>query len=351
MKKLSCLVLTIVMLICGVMIPKSNYSNVQASSLSITGNIKNTEYAKTPFGKHGKLKVKGKYIVDKNGKRFQIKGVSSHGINWDVGYPFVNITALQNLRDEWGVNCFRIAMYTEEYNGYCVTDDNSRKQLISKIDEAVNATKELGMYVIIDWHILSDGNPNNHKKEAKHFFDSMSSKYKNYSNVIYEICNEPNGNVSWNNIKAYANEIIPVIRANSSNIIIVGTPNWSQDVDVAAKSKIEGQKNIAYAFHFYAATHKKDFRKKLKSAYKHGLPIVCTEFSACEASGNGNYDFNSANKWLKLFDKYHIGYSCWSLSNKNEASALLKSNCKKTSGFTDKDISKMGLWIISKYTK
>lgn len=67
---------------------------------------------------------------------------------------------------------------------------------------------QLGMYVIIDWHILSDGNPNQHKDEALEFFDEMSSKYAGYNNVIYEICNEPQ-NSDWNSqIKPYAQEVI-----------------------------------------------------------------------------------------------------------------------------------------------
>ena len=87
------------------------------------------------------------------------------------------------------------------------------------------------MYVIIDWHILHDLDPNVYKEDAKDFFNEMSAKYADYDNVIYEICNEPNGGTNWNSVKNYANEIIPVIRANDSDaIIIVGTPNWSQDV-------------------------------------------------------------------------------------------------------------------------
>lgn len=33
------------------------------------------------------------------------------------------------------------------------------------------------MYVIIDWHILSDGNPNTYVEDAKEFFTQMALKY------------------------------------------------------------------------------------------------------------------------------------------------------------------------------
>jgi endoglucanase len=129
------------------------------------------------------------------------------------------------------------------------------------------------MYVIIDWHILNDQNPNKYKSQAKKFFDEISKKYAGYDNVLYEICNEPNGGTSWSDITKYAKEIIPVIRANSPNsIIIVGTPTWSQDVDVAADNPLPYD-NVMYTLHFYSATHKDSYRDKLKKAIDKGLPL------------------------------------------------------------------------------
>lgn len=335
--KILSLFMALCVAICSATVPSAQYQSLYAAE-------------KTPYSMHGKLKIKNGLVVDKNNKPFQLKGVSSHGINWDVGYPYVNKASLQTLRDKWGANCFRVAMYTEEYNGYCNTDSNSKKQLLSTIDTAVKSAKSLGMYVIIDWHILSDGNPNNHKKAAKVFFKNMSSKYKKYGNVLYEICNEPNG-VPWSKVKSYANYVIPAIRENASNIIIVGTPNWCQDVDIASKSKITGYKNIAYSLHFYAATHKDDYRKKLQIAVNNKLPVICTEFSGCDASGNGGVDETSANAWIKLLDKNHIGYVCWSLSNKNETASLLKPSTKRTSNYKNSDLSQMGKWLVKKYNK
>lgn len=323
-----------------------------ASALTLTGKGKKVSYENKYVGKHKRLHVKGKYLVDYKGRKVQLKGVSTHGINWDVGYPYVNEEAFCNLRDEWGVNCIRVAMYTEDYNGYCVTDAAGRKKLLETIDAAVKATKKLGMYVIIDWHILNDQNPKKHQKEANRFFKKVAKKYKNCSHVLYEICNEPNGSTTWSDVKSYAKSVVKTIRSvDKKAVIIVGTPTWSQDVDVASKSPLKGAKNIMYSFHFYAATHKESYREKVKTALNNGLPVICTEFSACEASGNGAYDFSSANSWMKLMDKNHISYCCWSLSNKPESASLLDADCKKTSGFHNSDVSKMGKWMIKKYIR
>lgn len=349
MKKWMTMLLALALLISGISF--SGGDSHVAAAVKLTGQTKSTAFSQTFYGKHGRLKVKGTKLVDKGNQAVQLRGVSSHGINWDVGEPFVNEKALQNLRDEWGVNCFRVAMYTEDYNGYCVTDAASRKKLLKTIDTAVKAGKKLGMYVIIDWHILNDQTPKKYQKQAKSFFKKMAKKYKNYGNVLYEICNEPNGGTNWKTIKSYAKSVIPVIRKQDKKaVIIVGTPNWSQDVDEAAKSPLKA-KNIMYAFHFYAATHGENLRQKVRTALSKGLPLFCSEFSACEASGNGAYDFNSAKQWMDLMNQNKISSCCWSLSNKPESCSLLKSGCQRKNGFKTSDLSSMGKWLIKQYKK
>ena len=94
--------------------PGSLQAPKASAAVKLTGKTKKVAYRNTFVGKHGRLRVKGAKLVDKKGKAVQLRGISSHGINWDVGEPFVNEKALRNLRDEWGVNCFRVAMYTED---------------------------------------------------------------------------------------------------------------------------------------------------------------------------------------------------------------------------------------------
>lgn len=296
----------------------------------------------TPFDNHGRLSVKGTDIVDKNGEKYQLKGVSTHGIAWFPDY--VNKDAFATFRDDWNANLIRIAMYTDEYGGYCNGGD--RQQLKNLVDTGVQAATELGMYVIVDWHILKDCNPQTNKEEAKAFFKEMSEKYKNYDNVIYEICNEPNGGTTWADVKAYAEELIPVIRENDKEaIIIVGTPNWSQDVDIASNNPIKGYDNIMYAVHFYAATHTDNIRSKVETALDNGLPVFVSEFSICDASGNGAIDYNQADKWFELINNNNLSYSGWNVSNKDETSSLIKSSCTKLSGWTEDDLSETGIWL------
>lgn len=304
--------------------------------------------AATPLSAHGRLSVKGTKLVDSKGKTFQIKGVSTHGLSW---YPeYVSKAAFKDLRDKWGVNTVRLAMYTAEYNGYCVAGTQNQKILKSRINTGVKAATELGMYVIIDWHILSDGNPNTYKKQAITFFRAMAKKYKGNKNVIYEICNEPNGGTSWSQVKSYARSVIRQIRKiDKKAVILVGTPTWSQDVDIAAKSPIKGYKNIMYTLHFYANTHRDPYRAKAETALQAGLPLLVSEFGICDASGNGGVNESEGTKWITFLNKHDIGYVAWNLSNKAESSSLIKSSCSKRTGWTASDLSPSGKWLVRTY--
>lgn len=304
------------------------------------------EMADTPFDIHGALQVEKGKLVDEDGEVCQLHGVSTHGIAWFPGY--VNKSAFKNLRDKWGVDTIRLAMYTSEYNGYCNSGADNRTTQRKTLYKGIDAATELGMYVIVDWHILSDGNPNQYVSQAKTFFNKVSKKYKKQENVIYEICNEPNSGVTWSQIKSYAKKVIPVIRKNDPDaVIIVGTPTWSQDVDQAAARPLKYD-NLLYSLHFYAGTHKKDLRDKLKQAVKKDLPVFVSEFAICDASGNGALNKTEGKKWLDLLDKYEISYVAWNLSNKDETSALIRSSCKKTKGWTSSNLSSWGKWYLKR---
>lgn len=294
----------------------------------------------------GKLHVSGAHLSDENGNYVQLRGVSTHGIAW---YPqYINKDAFRTLKDDWNVNVIRLAMYTEEYGGYCNGGDrNALKELI---DKGVEYASELGMYVIIDWHILSDANPNQHKGEATAFFSEMASRYAGYDNVIYEICNEPQ-NSDWNSvIKPYAEDVINSIRQYDKDaVIIVGTNTWSQDVDAVIGNEIDDD-NVMYALHFYAGTHKEWIRNKLTAALDAGVPVIVSECSICDASGNGGIDYASATAWMNLLNSRGVGVIAWSLSNKNETSALISPSCDKLSDWNDDELSETGRWFKEQFS-
>lgn len=290
----------------------------------------------------GRLQVSGTKLTDESGNIIQLRGVSTHGISWFPDY--VNYDAFATLRDDWGANVVRIAMYPEEYNGYLSGGDkDSLKQII---DNGVNYATQLGMYVIIDWHVLNYA-PSRHTQEACDFFAEMASKYSGHDNVIYEICNEPVG-ADWNSdIKPYAETVISTIRQYDDHaLILVGTNTWSQDVDSVVGNTLDDG-NVMYVAHFYAGTHKENIRNKISTALNAGVPVFISECSICDASGNGGIDYASADEWLNFMNSNQLSFIAWSLSNKAETSALISSGCSAKSGWSDGDLSETGRWFKS----
>ena len=295
----------------------------------------------TPFGQHGALHVENGKLTDADGNIVQLYGMSTHGIAWFPQY--INYDSFRTLRDDWNTNCIRLAMYTAEYGGYCAGGD--KEQLKQLVRDGVSYATELGMYVIIDWHILSDCDPNQNKDEAIAFFREMSEAFADNDNVLYEICNEPNSGTSWDSIKSYAEEVIPVIREQKPDaVILVGTPTWSQEIDKAAASPLTFD-NVMYTLHFYAGTHKDDLRNRLETCAQNNLPVFVSEFGMCDASGNGANDFDSTTKWLDLLNKYQISFCCWNLANKDESSSVFKAASTALSDWTDEDFNESGRWI------
>lgn len=305
-------------------------------------SMKNGDYILARPSQNGALSVKGTQLVDEKGQAVQLRGISTHGIAW---FPdFVNQDAVMQLSKDWGANLFRIAMYTDENGGYCT--DGDKEKLKALVTDGVEYAKQADMYVIVDWHILHDSNPLTHKAEALQFFKEMTEKLKGEKHVLYEICNEPNSGCSWEDIKTYANEVIPVIRENAPEaVILVGTPTWSQEIEKPQNDPITGYDNIMYTLHFYAATHKEDLRSKMVNAVEAGTPVFVSEYGLCDASGNGGNDLGQAQSWIDTMDQHGISYAVWSFCNKEETSALIASSCRKTSDFTREDLSESGKWI------
>jgi endoglucanase len=317
-------------------------SILTAVSCSVDDRLLSVDkHGRTAVERFGQLRVEGSNLLTEDGRQIQLRGMSSYGLQWAGRYANENV--LRWLRDDFNIQVWRSAMYITE-GGYL-----TQRTLKFVVEESVEAAIKLGIYVIIDWHVHLDRDPNVYKHEALPFFAEMAQKYGSYPNVIYEICNEPNGNdVTWSrSIKPYAEEVIAEIRKyDPDNIIIVGTPSWSQDVDKAALDPIQAD-NIMYTLHFYAGTHGKDLQNKAKTAVEMGLPIFVTECGTSEASGGGGVYEKEFLEWLKFLKIHQISWVNWSVTNKGEESGILRYNADREAkgGWTDGDLSQSGRFI------
>lgn len=303
-------------------------------------------YSKASVSINGQLKVKGIHLVDQNDEIVQLRGMSSFWLNWNG--EFANYDAIKWLKEDWNISVFRAAMGIEMPGGY-VDYPEYNMDIMSEI---IDACIELDLYVIVDWH---SHYASSYIKESKDFFDKISKKYGEVPNIIYEIWNEPMGQtedekaISWDDdIKPYSEEIISVIRKNDPDgIILVGTPSWSQDVDIAAKNPIN-ESNIMYSLHFYSGTHKEELRKKAEKALKLNIPIFVDEFGVSKASGNEGVHLDEADLWMEWLEKNKISWVNWSLCDKDESASALVPGASIYGGWGTDSLTESGKYIKSK---
>lgn len=156
-------------------------------------------------------------------------------------------------------------------------------------------------------------------------------------------------------LKVYAKTIITEIRKyDPDNIILMGCSHWDQDIDIVAKSPIDGVENVMYTLHFYAATHKDYLRDKLEAAVKSGLPVFVSECVGMEASGNGPLAPDEYQKWLDVMEKNKVSWVNWSVSDKDETCSMLLPRANATGTWTDDLIKPWGKMVkqaLKKYNR
>jgi endoglucanase len=285
----------------------------------------------SPVALHGQLQVVGTQLVDAAGTPVQLKGVSSMWLNWE-GEPFAESKpALQFMRDNWKLSVIRAPLGTESPGGYF----DAPMIMQSKVDQVVRHAIELGVYVLVDWHTEIAVEQ---QSKAVAFFTAMAKQYGAYPNVIWEPYNEPHP-YTWAQIKPYHEAVVAAIRAvDPDNLIVLGTPNWSQDVDDAAADPVAGS-NLLYTLHFYSCTHTQLLRNKAEDAMAAGLALFVTEFGATDANGGvppKNYVCESeANTWFDWMATNDISGVAWKLTQGGDASCILGSRAPLDGPWTD----------------
>ncbi|MEO3404681.1 glycoside hydrolase family 5 protein [Mucilaginibacter sp. CAU 1740] len=295
--------------------------------------------AQTPVAVNGKLKVANGKIVNQQGIAPQLRGLSFSWSLWQ-GRKYYNPGVVSWIADDFKVSIIRAAMGVQPDGGYLQQPDEQTELMTKVIDEAIRD----GIYVLIDWH---DHHSNEHVNQAKNFFKQMAKKYAGVPNVIYEIWNEPE-KVEWKTVKDYALQIIPIIRKyDKDNLIVVGSPHWDQDVDIAAADPVKGFENIAYSFHFYASDpyHQEGLRAKADKAIAMGLPLIITEWGVGEASGDGVFDLQKTQTWLKWAETNKLSWTNWNITDKHETTALLKQDAPAYGGWTEANLTPAGIFI------
>ena len=287
-----------------------------------------------PVSRHGLLHVDGNKIVGADGQPACLAGVSFGWSHWEAA-RFYNARVVNWLKQDWKCSIVRAALGVKP-DGYLAHPGAEKARVCRVIDAAIAAD----LYVLIDWH---DHNANLHADLAVAFFQEMARKYGRHPNVMYEIFNEPTAGLTWGkDVKPYAEKVVAAIRAiDPDNLIIVGTPNWSQDVDLAAADPIKAD-NIAYTLHFYAGTHKQELRDKAVVAMNRGAALFVTEWGTSDASGAGPIDFASTTEWMNFTREHGLCHCNWGIYDKPETVSIIVPGAPSKGGWTDSQLTASG---------
>jgi len=322
---------------------------------------------KTPFEKYGKLQlltIDGyKQLCDSKGNPVQLKGMNTYGLQWAAAqWLDNNPEGWDGLAYDWKIELLRLAMYVGE-GGYGFTNatignyNTNAPRILQRVEEYLQEATARGMYVIVDWHCLTPGNPTHANylgsginpgvlpnmpalfqqiyadnptwNGPQVFFAYIAAKYGAQGNVFYDPSNEPNGMggnhvTAWNNtLKAYFTEDIDAIRVyDEDGIVLIGTPNWSQITNVAVGNPLDDQ-NVMFAFHFYSGTHDVNdnwMKDMVVDAINHGFAVMAAEWGASLASGTGGPFITEGNVWHAFLDKWNISSAAWHLGRASELS-------------------------------
>lgn len=289
-----------------------------------------------PVSTYGELKANGGKLVGScptyANKAVQVKGMS---LFWSSGNTystdFYTEKGINRLVDDMGIEVVRFALGAadEKFNSsgrsYTTGGEDFQKALLKSV---VNAAIDKDIYVIIDWHIESS---TGYTDDAVKFFEYAAKEYGSYNNVIFEIWNEPTGDMST--VKSHADRVIPAIRKYSDNLILVGSPGWSSQPDACANAGISDN-NYGCTLHFYAGTHKiGGYDKAAETAMSKGVPVFATEWGTVNANGDGAPDLSSSNDWVNWMQQKNISWTNWNASAMNETSSAF-ANAVFENGFS-----------------
>ena len=287
---------------------------ISVAALALAAAATVSAGAATPVEKHGQLRVEGTQLVDAQGQPVQLRGVS---MGWHNMWPrFYNGGTVDRLTGDWGADIVRCAVGVAHLDSGFDCDSVAAYAVV---DSIVQGAVRNGAYVLVDFH----SHPNK-LADAKRFFTHVAGKYGKLPNVMYEIWNEPT-EVPWSECKAYAEELVPVIRALAPEaVVVVPTPRWDQEVDKAAEDQIKGIDNLLYSLHYYATTHTQWLRDKADYARSLGLPLIMSECASMEHTGDGVINPKEWDEWMQYADRNGISWIAWSISDKDETCSMLR---------------------------
>ena len=220
---------------------------------------------------------------------------------------YLNNNSVFELK-KWGVNIIRIGLEIDEVENAEIMQDYL---------DTIDMLLDNNMYVLtVLWN---NENINTNMEIARKYFELLSQRYKDTPNIIYEIANEPDRTVDWEMIKTYSNEIIPTIRSNDTdNIIIIPNPNYDNRPNEVNLNDITNNSNVMTSYHMYVGSNlTQENISYLQQAIDKNIPVFVTEWGTTLSNGNEGFFEEYSNAFVKYMENNKLSWCNFHIGDKN----------------------------------
>jgi endoglucanase len=229
---------------------------------------------------------------------------------------------------KWNANVVRIPVHPADWRRL------GEEAYLKMLDEAVQWSGELGMYVIIDWHTIGNLLTGVYHRpvyvtsrdETFRFWYTISQRFKNNPVVaLYELYNEPTnvdgemGPMPWDEYRKLIEDLTYMIqKINPRAIVLVAGYNWGYDLTQVRYEPIRAQ-NVAYVTHPYPQKRQENWELNWQRDWgfvADKYPIVATEFGFMDAKDRGAHrpvigDEKYGEAIIAFFEKRGISWTPW----------------------------------------
>jgi len=268
------------------------------------------------------IKVKGNRFVNAEGDTLLFHGLAFADPDKVEAEGHWNKKLFQKMKD-LGANLIRIPVHPIAWR------NRTPNKYLELLDQAVNWSTELGLYVIIDWHsignlragLFQDPYYITSMTETLSFWQTIARHFSGNNTIaFYELFNEPTlyngqlGSMTWDEWKEINEEMIRLIRAfDNETVPLVAGLDWAYDLTPLRYDPVNAE-GIGYVSHPYG--HKRTLPWEPKWEEDFGFasanyPVFATEFGFVlgDLSMKANRDYGE--RIIKFLEDRGISWAWW----------------------------------------
>ena len=268
------------------------------------------------------ISVKGNRFVDPTGKPMLFRGVNIADPDKVDSQGHWNRELFEKVKAT-GANVVRIPVHPAAWRG------RGPKEYLALLDQAVEWSTDLGLYVDIDWHSIGNLKEGVFESpiyetslpETLNFWRTIAAHYRgNHTVAFFELFNEPSvgggrmGTVTWEEWRGINEEMIDLIRANNKDAIpLVAGFDWAYDLTPLRTSPIRAE-NIGYVAHPYPNKRIKPWPPRWEEDFGFAAskyPMMATEIGFDTSYGPKEMGLDYGREITSYLESRGISWTAW----------------------------------------